>query len=67
MHVQADAFHAVLSAWQMQSHSQYYLDCFVAEHIVVRQGSQTVKQDVVAMQHADALLYTGKGPPCCGK
>ncbi len=60
MHVQADAFHAVLRARQMQSHSQYYLDCFVAEHAILRQGLQIMKLDIVVMQHADTAVCTAR-------
>lgn len=44
----------------MQSHSQYYLDCFVAEHAILRQGLQIMKLDIVVMQHADTAVCTAR-------
>lgn len=58
MHVQADAFHAVLSALQMQSHSQYYSDTFCGRACYCAAGLADSELDIVVMQHADTAVYT---------
>jgi predicted TPR repeat methyltransferase len=43
---------------QMQNHAQLYSECFVAEHVIVWQGLQIMKLDIVVMQHADTAVYS---------